>query len=379
MKKILLTILVLSVGISVKAQTTCAAGELTGISKSINGGGPGGQGSDCAATTDFPNNASLNVIRNGVKNGTLTWAYRANNGLPFQSLQSGWLNFANFNSISYPNFTLAENGEYRVIFTEAGTGCADTIISLVTVNQSPQVSISKINQCNGVLVTAIDLNNLSGTGNTYDWNYNGFTSNSSILWTGLGGMGSAQYCVIKNSFGCKAGASSQSLFPQPGVYTLTATRKKILAGQQSKMTATSNYPVLFYKWFKNGVLIPGLIGNQITVFWPDTGNYRVRMQHTVGAGNCNINKYITISNKVVLREADGITYDASLTAYPNPASDKIFIGGHEDLLEIYSMSGTLVFRETITAPVAEVSIAGLENGLYIVRSGEQYIKISINH
>ncbi|MBK7888913.1 MAG: T9SS type A sorting domain-containing protein [Bacteroidetes bacterium] len=379
MKKTLLALLTLALGVNVNAQTLCTAGEILGISESINGGGPSGQGSNCSATISFPNIAVLSVMRNGVKNGILIWAYRANNGQPFQSLPAGWNGNNNFNSIEYADFTTANNGEYRVIFIEAGTGCTDTIISQVTVNSSPLVNITKTNQCNGVLVTATDGNNPSGTGNTYDWNYNGFTSNASVLWTGLGGMGSAQYCVIKNSLGCKDGKSSMSLFPQPGVYTLTATKRKILPGQQSKLTAASNYPVAFYKWFKNGVIIPGAASNQYTVLWPDTGNYRVRMQHTVAAGNCNVNKFITIKEKIVLRAGDDMVYDAQLTAYPNPASDKIFIGGHEEMVEIYSMSGTLVFRETFAAPVAELSIVGLENGLYIVRSGEQYLKISVNH
>lgn len=371
MKKTFTTILLLCMFFSARSQSSCRAFELTGIRNQTD--------NNCASNSSNPNIAELSAVRNFVKTGIFVWSFRANSGQPFQNIPSGWIPSSGFDVISEFSVSTSDNGEYRVIFIEAGTGCSDTAFTTVFVNTAPAVDIFTTNICNGVQLVANDNNNPSGTGNTYEWNQSGTSDPSTIIYTGPGGMGSGQYVLVTNSLGCTGEDFTGSLFPQPGVYTLTATKRKILAGQQSKLTATSNYPVAFYKWFKNGVMIPGAAGNQYTVLWPDTGNYRVRMQHTVAAGNCNINKFITISKKVVIRESDGITYDAQLTAYPNPASDKIFIGGHEEIIEIYTMNGALVLRETISAPVAELSIAGLENGLYILRSGEQYTKISINH
>lgn len=208
-KLLLLTVLYLLSSQHTVAQTPCTAGELKQIYVQKD--------FPCEAsfgTTSYVNFVSITVDRKFLKTGLLEWQYRADsvNG-SWQPVSNSWSGQGTEN-IGYLYFSTADNGEYRVVFTDTTTGCKDYRKILVTVFPRPLPSIAiDSTSCDGMFLGAHDSNNPSGSNNTYCWNpdYSSFpftcqTTNNYYLFDRVGcAMVAGNIAVIvTNEFGCEA-------------------------------------------------------------------------------------------------------------------------------------------------------------------------------
>jgi len=362
---------------NLQAQTPCYAGEITGISVSSD--------SQCESVEWWlNNNVYFSAQIAGSKVGTYTWKYRKDSTKAWINLPAGW-NISQ-NSIINQFFTYSNNGEYRVIFKETGTNCRDTAYSSFYALKAPKASINFTYTCYGGVLVAKDLRNPSGAGNSYHWGDFSAPSvnNDSILYNcpctwWIIPLGS--FVHITDSLGCvgKAELFGSIFNSQPATYSITTSQNPIGPGQSTVLTANSNYAVSNYKWYRAGN--PTVLGTlqDYTVNYIDAGQYRVRIKNTTAAGGCITNKYKTILTTPSNRFEDGTDYDAQLNVYPNPASSEITVGGHEGLIEIFDMSGRLLLSKQEQNPISQINIESLSSGIYILKSGEQMMKMVVGH
>jgi hypothetical protein len=207
-KLLLLTVLCLSISRFSAAQTPCTAGELRLVSVQKD--------FPCEAsfgTTTYVNFVSITVDRRFLKTGTLEWQFRADsvNG-SWQPVSNSWSGQGT-ESIGYLYFSTADNGEYRVVFTDTSTGCKDFRKVPVSVFPRPLPSIGvDSSSCDGLFLGAHDANNPSGSNNTFCWNpdYSSFpftcsSTNNYYLFDRVGCamiVGNASV-IVTNEFGCE--------------------------------------------------------------------------------------------------------------------------------------------------------------------------------
>jgi hypothetical protein len=153
------------------------------------------------------------VDRRFLKTGLLEWQFRADsvNG-SWQPVSNSWSGQGT-ESIGYLYFSTADNGEYRVVFTDTSTGCKDFRKVTVTVFPRPLPSIAiDSSSCDGLFLGAHDANNLSGLNNTYCWGpdyssipINCASTNNYLLFDRVGcAMVAGNVAVIvTNEFGCE--------------------------------------------------------------------------------------------------------------------------------------------------------------------------------
>lgn len=358
----------------IEVYAQCSANELTGLSVSKD--------NNCESV-QFHNYNQVNItaIRNFQKQGKFKFKLR-------RTGSSSWVNLPiNFNvdtingSVYTNEFHYIDNGEFRCIFYETGTGCKDTLYTTITVNKAPRPSISFDYTCYGGLFTISDSRNPSGVGNSYARDSGGhyIPCNKTIPVTCNGcfwivPVGGPQVRVT-NSLGCSAitnwvGAIFNS---NPPIYTITATQSPIGPGQSSTLSASSNYPVSNYKWYKTGNSM--LLGTDsvFTITYPDTGKYKVRIKNTNGAGGCIINKFITVSGSNSIRIEDDV-YNDELVVYPNPASNSISISGYDYPVEIMDSHGRTIYSQHLTDQVSTIDISKFSSGIYFVRTGDRSVK-----
>jgi hypothetical protein len=207
-KLLLFTVLCLSLSRFSAAQTPCTAGELKLVSVQKD--------FPCEAsfgTTTYVNFVSITVDRRFLKTGLLEWQFRADsvNG-SWQPVSNSWSGQGT-ESIGYLYFSTADNGEYRVVFTDTSTGCKDFRKVTVTVFPRPLPSIAiDSSSCDGLFLGAHDANNLSGLNNTYCWGpdyssipINCASTNNYLLFDRVGcAMVAGNVAVIvTNEFGCE--------------------------------------------------------------------------------------------------------------------------------------------------------------------------------
>jgi hypothetical protein len=361
-----------------QAQSGCTAGELISLSSSYD--------SPCESSEFwFNNNVSIYLDRAFLKSGTIQWKWRKIGNSSWASLSSEWFIHPD-GHINLSIFKFNHNGEYRIIFTESGTGCKDTLITSLSVLKAPKPGVGFQYTCYGGIFTAGDARNPSGNGNTYSWDSGGgvyvpgpktqTVSCSGCTWLSTGGP----QVLITNSNGCSATGfyPNPVLNSQPATYTVTASQNPIGPGQSSILTAVTNYAVSSYKWYKTGSTTLLGTGSQYTVNYSDVGKYKARFKIANADGGCIFNKFITInaSGPSSKTSSDEI-YDATLVVYPNPASSEITLNGNEEVVEIYDMNGRLI--KSINTPEInpKVDVRDLPQGLYLIKSMDQTTKLNI--
>ena len=363
----------------VQAQNGCAAGELIDLYLSYD--------SQCESAEYWLNNTvSFSVDRLYNKVGTIQWKWRKNGNSNWASLPLGW-NIHPDGHIDNSIFKFNHNGEYRIIFTETGTGCKDTLYKSFSVLKAPKPGVGFQYTCYGGIFTAYDSRNTSGIGNTYLWWDNGggvyvpgpnteTASCSGCTWLSVGGP----QVLITNSNGCGATANypSQVFNSQPATYTIAASQNPIGPGQSSILTAATNYAVSSYKWYKTGSTTLLGTGNQYTVNYSDVGKYKARFKITNADGGCIFNKFITINaSGPSSKTSSDELYDATLVVYPNPATSEITLNGNEEIVEIYDMNGRLVKSINTPEITPKVNVSDLPQGLYMIKSMDQTTKLNI--
>jgi Secretion system C-terminal sorting domain/PKD domain len=381
MKKILFALALLFVLLITAdySYAQCYAGELIDLSVSKD--------NNCESVEFWHyNQVSINSNRNFLKQGKFKFKFRKTGGNNWVNLPINF-NVDTINGSVYTNeFKYSNNGDYRCIFYETGTGCKDTSYVTITVNKAPKPTISFAYTCYGGLFTIGDTRNPSGVGNTYEIDSAGgfwvpsnktipVTCNNCVWIVPVGGP----LVKVTNSFGCSATTYWQGTIfnDHPPVYTISASQNPIGSGQTTTLTATSNYAVANFKWYRSGSTL--IIGTDSTlnVAYPDTGKYKVRIRNTNAAGACVVNKFITIHSNAPLR-LDESSYNDELVAYPNPANNLIQISGHEGQVEILNMLGKVIYSTNESDPVFSVDISALQSGIYLIRSGEKIFRFTKN-
>lgn len=352
-------------------QTPCYAGELVfPLDVSMD--------NDCE-TREFANSNTVNIYveRNGVKAGSFLWSWRQDSLHNWQALPSTWfLTVDSTYALIYrSDFYYEDNGDYRVIFLEAGTNCSDTLVEKMQVKRAPAAGFTSEDKCYGTKYVAFDSRNPSGVGNTYEWGLdptlNGRVFKSicySCNWSPGG-----PYLVITNADGCRDDAWQNGSLNSV-VNLITSSKDTLLPGDTCMLTATSSYPITSISWFKSGVMVG--TGPNYLVQYSTSGRYRARIHNTYSSGGCTRDQYIMIYTKNGLRiiEADANIYNAELTVYPNPAIDQITIGGHNQLIEIYNSLGACVRKITTEEINPTISISNLPSGIYFVKSGDEVVR-----
>lgn len=74
------------------------------------------------------------------------------------------------------------------------------------------------------------------------------------------------------------------------------------------------------------------------------------------------------------------THQVSLTTYPNPAVDLVYVAGIQPgtSVELYTIQGVLLQRVTATSEEVQLSVSGLAAGVYLVKAGERSVKIVVS-
>jgi hypothetical protein len=268
------------------SQVPCTVDELSGIFITKD--------SDCEARGIYINTVVLTPIRNNITNGSFNWQFRQDsvNGV-WQSLNSNWT-IGPGGVISNPFFSTADNGQYRCAFREGVTLCRDIERIWVSVSPRPLVDIvaDSLN-CDGLWLSAVDLNNPSGAGNSWCWNPDGSSCESTARAFPFYGPGCFMVAGIvtvnvTNSFGC------EELYFENGicnpealdvVSTLNAP-DTVFCSKTAEITLSRFTPVFGippsweFQWQRNGVDIPGA---DSTSFFPtQSGTYTCRVSNSIG-------------------------------------------------------------------------------------------------
>ena len=195
---------------------------------------------------------------------------------------------------------------------------------------------------------------------------------------------------VFNQYGCYSDVAFYQIWVYPLVIDLQASRRRIAPGQSTTLSASTiwNTQISKTKWFKNNQLIASGV-DSVTV--SDTGIYKVQMRATLAAGNSVNSKQIKITPKPVVSARMGAENELiegkesllDLQIGPNPASDQIQISGYDERVEILDVNGKIVDQFNFntfegTSP-QYVDISELQNGIYLIRSGDQTVKLIVQH
>jgi subtilisin family serine protease len=122
----------------------------------------------------------------------------------------------------------------------------------------------------------------------------------------------------------------------------------------------------FYQWYYEGTEIPGETNQFMYPQW--NGHYTVQIFDSAG---CNI-----FSDPFLVGNA-GIEDNTSeeFAIYPNPSNDLVNIENpiKIEVIEIYSIEGKLVYRESFNQKSIQISIENLEEGIYLVHINKESI------
>lgn len=325
--------------------------------------------------------------------GTFKWSRTNGNPLP-----ANWNTYPNGFASCSP-FMITDNGEYLLTFDD-GAGYIETDSVNLSVGVSPIPTIGQLSQCFGVVLLAGDMATPpKGTTATYAWmDYNGNYTipGNTFIYSGNGGMGTSQDVQITYSTGCKNSVFSNQIFPAEMAITLTRSKWKISPGQTSTLTASANWPVIQQnvKWFQNGVLYAQGV-SQITVSTPAT--YRVQMRTDMASGNCVKSTQLKVlpmgpsssdtdtsseeNEKMEIVQSNEHLLDLQIGQ--NPVQTQLQLSNYNDLIEIVDINGRVVVTQNFTGsderPPVYIDVTGLNNGIYLVRSGDQTQKMVVSH
>jgi Secretion system C-terminal sorting domain len=134
-----------------------------------------------------------------------------------------------------------------------------------------------------------------------------------------------------------------------------------------------NYETPDAKWYTyNMVLIDS--GSQIKVVPPSNGT-----KYICGIDMCNTMVFDTVEVRwFPLSSGEWQMVSGELSVYPNPASDVIQVSNiMGDKVSLYNTVGQLVAEQKVVQNKAELQVAHLPKGLYVVKTAGQVAKVVI--
>lgn len=303
------------------------------------------------------------------------------------ALPAGWTYDSQIGHVDCYGFSVVDNGNYEVTCYMAN-GSSQMVNVQLSVNPNPNAGYSLITKCNSVEIVP------SGGDYYLTYDENGGLSvpfyGDTLTGTGLLLPGGGFRAFTSN--GCYSDVTIGQIWANPLVVSATPTKWSIAPGQSSTITASANWPTVMSKtkWFKNNLLYAQGC-NTLTV--TDTGLYKVQMRATAVSGGCVKAKQIRIKAKIVtpgarvgeegeFESVEGQESILDLQVGPNPAQDQIQMTGYDENIEIFDLNGRLVNSFVFDTFAGNdqpqtIDVSSLPNGMYLVRSGEQTVKLLV--
>ncbi|MCW3083574.1 MAG: hypothetical protein JWP12_940 [Bacteroidetes bacterium] len=230
------------------------------------------------------------------------------------------------------SITVNTSGTYMVTVTNAN-GCAATSTQSVTVVTLPPVDAGLSDS------TCLSTNvNLTASGAmTYIWHPGTSLSDSTIFNPVAGPIVTTTYTVIGTASGGCSNIDSVKItvLGNPGVPVFT----------KQNDTLVCSTPASGYQWYVDGVAITGATSN--TYIYTANGNYYVRVYNAQGCS--------TASTSLGIFDIgiDEISASASLSVYPNPATDdvtlEINLAKASDVkINLMSIAGQLIYTDELS-------------------------------
>lgn len=199
-------------------------------------------------------------------------------GLSYQWL----LNNLEINGATSGNIYPNSSGDYSCIVYLNG-GCSDTSnVIAVTVNPAPAAVINYTGSTTFCANNSLLLNGNTGSGLSYEWFINGFTTG--VVTANYNATNSGNYVVkVTNSNGCYAYSDAVSITvnPLPNAAVSASGNTNICPGNTVTLTAPLDNNNS-YQWALNGNSIPFATNNDLLV--DAMGNYSVTV---INGNNCS--------------------------------------------------------------------------------------------
>lgn len=221
---------------------------------------------------------------------------------------------------------------------------------------------------------------------TYNWTVPSFATivsgqgTNSIVVDYANVSGSSGTVCVAASNACGAGlprclTAVTTLPLRPTAINGSAT---VCAGQQNVAYSAATQPGVTYTWTvpTGATIVSGQGTGNIVVNWGTTAG-AVGVYGTNGCGNSLTRvKYITFN----CREAASGLFEVNL--YPNPARSvtNIGINGKDGIytVELTDITGKVVMHQSTTEHTLELSLSGLEAGIYLVKVTDSEGAVEIN-
>ena len=223
---------------------------------------------------------------------------------------------AKTNSLSLLNITKSKEGAYSVI-TNNSCGASTLALFNASINTAPEITTQPIVGlvCEGATFTNnVIANNSLQLPLSYQWykDGNSITNNANaqqLILQNIGTSDQGLYAVrVSNNCGTTQSSSARlSLIGNP-VITLQPTSITSCADIENIITvgATSDDNRLNYKWYKNEVLMPGQISNQLIfskISVTDIGAYKSVVTNSCGLAATSGTFQVVVNEKVKLKES----------------------------------------------------------------------------
>lgn len=321
------------------------------------------------------------------------------------ALPIGWNANSITGNVDCYEFSVADNGDYEVTCYKSN-GSSEMVNVQLSVNPNPNAGYALITKCNSVEIVP------SGGDYYLTYDENGGLSvpfyGDTLTGTGLLLPGGGFRAFTVN--GCYSDVTIGQIWANPLMVNATPTKWQIKPGQTSTITASANWPTVASKtkWYKvttgaGQTSISTLIAQGCsTLTVSDTGVYRVSMKATQNAGGCLKSKQIRIKEKIIngvkvfevsfpgeteeVYEDDDVELakvegkKSTLVVYPNPATDQIQLSEYGQNVSIYDLNGRLIQSytyDTANSNPQAMDVSQLPNGLYIIQSDQQKVKLVI--
>jgi uncharacterized protein (DUF427 family) len=254
-------------------------------------------------------------------------------------------------------------GSYWVTVTNANSCTAVSNIISVTVTNSTTAGIAAsgpLTFCQGGSVTLT-----ASGGSSYLWSNN--TSGNSLLVTQPG----SYYVIAQNGLCTDTSSVINVAVNALPFVTLTLPQDSFCSNQPSASVLSGGSPA-------GGVWSgPGVSGNLFTPALAGPGLHTIAYTYTDTNACSNIATevvFVDVCNGVNTTTAD------AFAVYPNPAHNVVIIRLGEDhqvkTIVLYDMTGRLLMQEAVNNRTQlELSLNGLESGVYLIEAGNKQIKL----
>ncbi|MCA6362702.1 MAG: T9SS type A sorting domain-containing protein [Bacteroidetes bacterium] len=269
-----------------------------------------------------------------------------------------WSNGANTQSI-----TVNTSGTYWVTVNNANNCTATSNIITVNANASITGNIAAtgpLTFCQGGSVTLT-----ASGGSSYVWSNSATGSTLNVTQSG-------NYYAVVSSGTCVDTTSVIAVTVNPlPVVTLTLMQDSFCTNQPSASVLSGGSPA-------GGVWSgPGVSGN---LFTPSVAGPGL---HTIAYTYTDTNACSNVATEVVFVDiCNGVSTinTGEFAVYPNPAHDMVIISLGEEhevkTISLYDMTGRLLLREAVNNRTqVQLSLNGLENGVYLIRAGNHLVKL----